>query len=171
MANLNPIFRKSDAPIALDLPFQGNAGTFSIKKVTAGDLMKNEYAAIRPNLAAADAIKTLHRMADRQAEKLGSLACVFVTDEEQHLLGACALSDLIFAHPGTLVRDFMHREVASLKSDDDQERVARMVVEYDLPAVPVVDDQNRLLGIVTADDALESVIPPDWKRRLPRFYR
>jgi Mg/Co/Ni transporter MgtE len=54
---------------------------------------------------------------------------------------------------------------------DEQDEVGQLVAKYDLLAVPVVDDAGRLQGIVTADDALDKVIPTAWKKRLPRFYR
>jgi magnesium transporter len=53
----------------------------------------------------------------------------------------------------------------------DEEEVGRVMTKYDLLAVPVVDEERRLLGIVTLDDALEAVVPEDWKQRLPRLYR
>jgi magnesium transporter len=134
---------------------------------SAGGIMTTEYAAIRPNLAAADAIKALHAMAD----EVETMFYVYVTDEEDHLQGAFSLNQLIFASPGTLVKDFMAKRVISVNLNDDQETVAQTVAKYDLLAVPVVDEQNRLHGIVTADDALDKIIPTAWKKRLPRFYR
>jgi magnesium transporter len=53
---------------------------------------------------------------------------------------------------------------------DSQDKVAQMVAKYNLLALPVVDDQKRLQGIVTADDALDKILPTAWKKRLPRFY-
>jgi Mg/Co/Ni transporter MgtE len=55
--------------------------------------------------------------------------------------------------------------------DDKQDEVAQLVAKYDLLAIPVVDQENKLLGIVTSDDALDQIIPTHWKKRLPRFYR
>ena len=54
---------------------------------------------------------------------------------------------------------------------DEQDEVAQTMTKYDLLALPVVDDQNVMHGIVTADDALDKIIPTAWKKRLPRFYR
>jgi magnesium transporter len=91
-------------------------------------------------------------------------------DEGSQLLGVFSLNNLILAPPGQLVSDFMTQRVITVKLTDDQEAVAQTVAKYDLVAVPVVDDQNHLHGIVTADDALDKVIPTAWKKRLPRFY-
>jgi flagellar motility protein MotE (MotC chaperone) len=134
---------------------------------SAGGIMTTEYASIRPNLAAAQAIEALRAMAD----EVETMFYVYVTDEEDHLVGTFSLNNLIFAKPGAMVKDFMVERIISVNLTDDQETVAQTVAKYDLLAVPVVDDQNRLHGIVTADDALDKVIPTAWKKRLPRFYR
>ena len=65
----------------------------------------------------------------------------------------------------------MTDRIISVYLTDDQETVAQIVSKYDLLAIPVVDEQNHLHGIVTADDALDKIIPTAWKKRLPRFYR
>jgi len=134
---------------------------------SAGGIMTTEYAAIQPNLTASEAIKSLRSMAD----EVETMFYVYVIDEEEHLVGAFSLNNLIFARPGQKVSDFMTERVITVNLTDDQETVAQTVAKYDLVAVPVVDDQNRLHGIVTADDALDKVIPTAWKKRLPRFYR
>ena len=134
---------------------------------SAGGIMTTEFASIRPDLAAAQAIEVLRAMAD----EVETMFYVYVTDEENHLLGAFSLNNLIFASPGETVKDFMTKRVITVNLTDDQETVAQTVAKYDLVAVPVVDDQNCLHGIVTADDALDKVIPTAWKKRLPRFYR
>ncbi len=96
---------------------------------------------------------------------------VYVVDAEAHLIGAFSLNNLIFAAPTTQVKDFMSKRIIKVNLMDDQETVAQTVAKYDLVAIPVVDDENHLHGIVTADDALDKVIPTAWKKRLPRFYR
>jgi len=133
---------------------------------SAGGIMTTEYAAISPNLTAAGAIKALRGMAD----EVETMFYVYVTDEEDHLLGVFSLNNLIFASPGAMVKDFMAERVITVNLTDDQGTVAQTVAKYDLLAVPVVDEQNRLHGIVTADDALDKFIPTAWKKQLPRFY-
>ena len=66
---------------------------------------------------------------------------------------------------------FMEDDVVQVTADVDEEEVGRMMTKYDLLAIPVVDEERRLLGIVTLDDALEAVVPDDWKQRLPRLFR
>jgi magnesium transporter len=134
---------------------------------SAGGIMTTEYASIHPNLTATEAIQVLRGMAD----EVETMFYVYVVDEEEHLIGAFSLNNLIFAPPGQMVLDFMTKRIITVNLTDDQETVAQTVAKYDLIAIPVVDDQNRLHGIVTADDALDKIIPTAWKKRLPRFYR
>jgi magnesium transporter len=134
---------------------------------SAGGIMTTEYASIRPNLTAAEAIEELRGM----AEEVETMFYVYVVDDQGHLIGAFSLNNLIFASPGQMVSDFMTSRIITANLTDDQETVAQTVAKYDLIAIPVVDDQNRLHGIVTADDALDKIIPTAWKKRLPRFYR
>jgi Mg2+ transporter MgtE len=134
---------------------------------SAGGIMTTEYASIPPNLTASEAIQVLRGMAD----EVETMFYVYVVDKEEHLIGAFSLNNLIFALPDQKVSDFMTNRVITVNLTDDQETVAQIVSKYDLLAIPVVDDQNHLHGIVTADDALDKIIPTAWKKRLPRFYR
>jgi len=134
---------------------------------SAGGIMTTEYASIPPDLTAAEAIQVLRGMAD----EVETMFYVYVVDLDQHLIGTFSLNNLIFAAPGQKVSDFMTDRIISVNLTDDQETVAQIVSKYDLLAIPVVDDENRLHGIVTADDALDKIIPTAWKKRLPRFYR
>jgi Mg2+ transporter MgtE len=134
---------------------------------TAGGIMTTEYASVPPDLVAAKAIDALHVM----AHKVETMFYVYVVDSDQHLVGVFSLNNLIFAKPGQLVSDFMIKRLITVNLNDNQETVAQTVAKYDLLAVPVVDEQNHMHGIVTADDALDKIIPPAWKTRLPRFYR
>jgi magnesium transporter len=65
----------------------------------------------------------------------------------------------------------MHSRVFTVRPEDSQDEAARAVSKYNLQAVPVVDEQNRLQGIITADDALDKIIPTAWKKRMPRLHR
>jgi magnesium transporter len=133
---------------------------------SAGGIMTTDLAAIRPGLTAAKAIEAI-RLAEPEAE---SIFYVYVTDEENHLLGVFSLSDLILAKPNTLVTTFMHQKIISAHVQTKQEQLAQLIAKYNLLTIPVVDDENHLLGMVTADDALDKIIPTAWKKKLPRFY-
>jgi magnesium transporter len=128
--------------------------------------MTTEYVAVRPNLTAAEALEVIRETA-HEAE---TIFYVYVTDEENHLVGVFSLRDLVLAQPKTPITDFMHRRVVTVKLSDSQDDVAQVIAKYNLLAVPVVDDEHRMHGIVTADDALDKIIPTAWKKRLPRLY-
>lgn len=133
---------------------------------SAGGIMNTEFVAVQPGLTTEQAIAVLRETA-AEAE---TIYYIYVVDPEEHLLGVFSLRELVLAKPDTPVTDLMHRRVISVGLDDSQEEVAQAVSKYNLVAVPVVDEQNRLHGIVTADDALDKIIPTAWKKRLPRLY-
>jgi magnesium transporter len=133
---------------------------------SAGGIMTTDFAVVPPNVTAEQAIKLLRET----TVDIEPIVYVYVTDTESHLVGVFSLTDLIFAEPTALVSEFMDDRVKTVHTLDDQDEVAQIITKYDLLAVPVVDEQNVLHGIVTADDALDKIIPTAWKKRLPRFY-
>ena len=122
---------------------------------TAGGLMTTEYVAVLHTLTAAQAIDRLREL-EPNAE---SVYYVYVVDEEEHLLGVLSLRDLIVAKPETRIRDFMIKNVISVGVDAGPRDVAEVTSKYNLLAVPVVDQHNRIQGIVTVDDVMERVMP------------
>lgn len=118
---------------------------------TAGGIMTTDFTAISENLTVEQTIKRLRKVA-REVE---SIYYIYVVDEEEHLKGVLSLRDLILASPKTQAKQIMLPEVISVKVDDDQEEVADTISKYDLLAVPVLDENNKLIGIVTVDDVLE----------------
>ena len=133
----------------------------------AGGIMTTQFAQVPQGITAVGAIEHLRQMRD-VAELI---FYIYVTDAEEHLKGVFSLTELVFAEPDRLVDDFMETRIKAVHLDDDQDDVAQVITKYDLIAVPVVDESNRIHGIVTADDALDKIIPTAWKKRLPRFYR
>ncbi|MGH7777344.1 MAG: magnesium transporter MgtE N-terminal domain-containing protein [Candidatus Dormibacterales bacterium] len=132
---------------------------------TSGGLMTTEYVAVSDRLTAQDCIRELRRM-EPDAE---SIYYVYVVDQEEHLRGVLSLRDLIVARPRTPIRDIMIQEPVAVGPDASLEEVAAVLSKYNLLAVPVVDAERRLLGIVTHDDALERILPESVRRRLPRL--
>ena len=133
---------------------------------SAGGIMTTEYIALEEHLTAAQAIDRLREL-EPDAE---TIYYVYVTDEDDRLVGVLSLRDLIVAKPDTPIREVMIREPVAVGVLADQDEVAEVVAHYNLLAVPVVDDEGRLMGIVTVDDAIDTVIPTAWKRRLPRVF-
>jgi magnesium transporter len=133
---------------------------------TAGGLMTTEYVAVTPEMTASQAIEHLRQI----GEEAELLYYVYVIDKDEHLLGVFSLSDLIIAKPETPITQFMHKRLISVELDAKQDDIAQLVAKYNLIAVPVVDAEKHLHGIVTADDALDKVLPTSWKKRLPHFF-
>jgi len=133
---------------------------------SAGGLMTTDYVSIHPDLTAEETIKKLREI----GEEAELIYYVYVTDEDNHLIGVFSLSDLIMAQPEAKVTEFMDKRVVSVNLKDEQDEIAQVVSKYNLLAVPVVDDENIMHGIVTTDDALDKIIPTSWKKRLPRFF-
>ena len=96
---------------------------------------------------------------------------LYVLDEESHLTGVLSLRDLVLAQPSVPISEIMETRIVTVDLNDSQEECAQLISKYNLLAVPVVDREKRLHGIVTADDALDKIIPTAWKKRLPRMYR
>jgi magnesium transporter len=133
---------------------------------SAGGIMTTEYIALPAHLTAAEAIDRLREL-EPDAE---TIYYVYVTDDDGRLVGVLSLRDLIVARPETPIGQVMIREPVAVGVLADQDEVAEVVAHYNLLAVPVVDDEERLVGIVTVDDAIDTVIPTAWKKRLPRVF-
>jgi len=134
---------------------------------TAGGIMNTEYFIVPSHFNAAQVLERLRETAP-EAE---TIYYIYVTDHDEHLLGVFSLRQLVLAQPDAQVTDFMEKRVVTVELTDSQEDCAQVVSKYNLLAVPVVDEQKRIHGIVTADDALDKIIPTAWKKRLPRFYQ
>ena len=125
----------------------------SFPEDSAGSIMTTEYASLPEDISINEAIERLRQQApDRE-----TIYYVYVLDEERHLLGFVTLRELILARPDARLGDIMARSVISVRVDDDQEFVASELARYDFIAIPVVDNQNRLVGIITHDDVLDVV--------------
>ena len=120
---------------------------------TAGRLMTTEFIDLKEFHSAAQALTIVRRRA-RDTETIYSL---YVTDGERHLTGILSLRDLVTADPDDHVGDVMTRDVVSVRTNTDQEEVARAIQRYDFLAVPVVDLEQRLVGIVTVDDVIDVI--------------
>ena len=118
---------------------------------SAGSIMTTEYVSLRPNMTAEDAIKRIRRGA---VDKETIYTC-YVTDTSRKLIGYVTLKSLLLAEDETLITDIMGTDTISVTTTDDQEEVANTLSKYDMSALPVVDKESRLVGIVTVDDAID----------------
>ncbi|MCL2520331.1 MAG: magnesium transporter [Spirochaetaceae bacterium] len=118
---------------------------------TAGRIMTTQYVNISPHISAH---KALEKVKERAKEK-ETIYIIYVTDNLGKLVGALSLRELLTAEPGAKVSDFMKTSLITVQLDTDQEEVARLLQKLDLLAIPVVDEQDTLVGIVTVDDAMD----------------
>ncbi len=130
------------------------AGLLVFAEDDAGGLMNPRYARLRPEIGVDEAISYLRKLA---RERLGTIYYAYVLDAEMHLLGVVSLRDLFAATPEKLVRDVMATEVIKADAEMDQEALAKLFARHDLVAIPIVDAENRMKGIVTVDDIVDVV--------------
>ncbi|HEX9075203.1 MAG TPA: CBS domain-containing protein [Anaerolineae bacterium] len=136
---------------------------------TAGGMMTTKYVNVPPGVTAAEALQDLKRSASaREAE---TIYYVYILDPEEHLLGVVSLSDLVLAPPDVSIETIAHHNPVRVLLGASREDVLEAIARYSLLAVPVVDEENHLQGIVTADDALDLILPDDLKIKLPRLFR
>jgi len=123
------------------------------EEYTAGSIMTTEYVAIPENSTARSAMTILRN----EAPEAETIYYLFVVNDDHQLTGVVSLRDLIIADEDTLIKTIRNERVVSVSVSEDQEEVARMIKDYDFLAVPVVDFQNHLLGIITVDDILDVI--------------
>jgi magnesium transporter len=120
----------------------------------AGGLMSPRYARLRPDMRVDEALSYLRLQASGRLE---SIYYIYVLDSGQRLLGVVSFRELFGAASMKTVREIMHTEVVTAQEDMDQEALARLIAQHDLMAVPVVDAEGRVKGIVTVDDIVDVV--------------
>ncbi len=119
----------------------------------AGGLMSPRFARLRPEASIDEAITYLRQ----QVGQVETIYSAYVLDDEQRLLGVLSLRDLVVADPAKTVRDVMTTDVHKVGEDTDQEVVARLLSDHGLQAVPVVDRDGRMKGIITVDDLVDVI--------------
>jgi magnesium transporter len=120
---------------------------------TAGGIMALEFVSVNADATVRDSIETVRE----KKEEVENLYYVLVTDDFGRLAGVLSLKDLVLEPPDRKIREIMNPEVISVHANRDQEEVAQIVKKYDLVSIPVVDDQNRLVGRITHDDIIDVI--------------
>ena len=118
---------------------------------TAGRIMTPDYFALDEDVTVSEAITALQR----RSEEFEMAFYLYVVDSRNHLLGVVSLRQLLLNSPSTPLRKIMISDIIKVTTDTDQEEVARIVATYNLLAVPVVDEENKLAGIITVDDIID----------------
>jgi magnesium transporter len=133
---------------------------------SAGGIMTTDYAWARLDDSAAEATERL-REQEPEAE---TVYYIYVVDRSEHLRGVFSLRELLMTPPEKKVRDFMTENPVSVQTDASEEEITNVIAKYNLLALPVVDAEGELHGIITIDDAIDLVLPLAWKKRLPRIF-
>ena len=118
---------------------------------TAGSVMTSDYALLSSELTVVQAIERLRL----EAPNAETIYYAYVVDDQRKLIGFVSLKDLILSRPGAKIADIMNREVLYVQIDEDQEEVAGLIRKYDLIALPVINGNDALVGIITHDDAID----------------
>ncbi|HPA59474.1 MAG TPA: magnesium transporter, partial [Synergistales bacterium] len=120
---------------------------------SAGRIMTAEYIGLKASMTVTEALQHIRR----EARSKETIYSCFVMDGERHLRGVVDLEDIILAQPETPISDLMDDDPVFVTTQTDQEKLAQVMSRYDLHVIPVVDLENRLVGIVTFDDVLDIV--------------
>jgi len=158
--NRDDLLRELDPELVEEiLPLVAKAERHDIRMLlscpedSAGALMTTEYASLPADITAGEAVTRLRT----QAPNSESIYYIYVLDAERKLVGFVSLRDLILAKPTALVSELMQRDPISVRVEEPREQVVQKLARFDFIAIPVVDEHNRLVGIVTHDDVLDAV--------------
>jgi Mg/Co/Ni transporter MgtE len=138
---------------------------------TAGGLMTTDFVALWQELTVEAAIEEL-RNRERQEELPDFIPILYVLEaaDRRRLVGVVSLRNLILADPNTRLSALMATELVVGHVNDEPREVAEMMGVYNLMALPILDEHEELVGIVTVDDVLEVLLPEGWKGRLPHVF-
>ncbi len=118
---------------------------------TAGSIMTSDYATLSPDITAGEAVERLRQAAPDKE----TIYYAYVVNRARRLIGYVSLKDLIVARRDTRVRDILHEDLVSIRAGEDQEEAVRKIRKYDLIALPVVNDDGSIVGIITHDDVID----------------
>ncbi len=133
---------------------------------TAGGIMTTEYAYIEQDLTVGEVMRQLREI----AKDVETIYYVYVISKDGKLTGVISLRDILLTDTDKKISEVMHTPVITVDILEDQEEVAQKIAKYNLLALPVVEDENKLKGIITVDDAIDIVLPVAWKKRVPRMF-
>jgi len=122
---------------------------------SVGSIMNTDFIVARATQTVGDVLKILHA----ESKKTELIYYIYILDNSERVQGVVTLRHVLSSEPTTVIADLMSEHVVSVKIDTSIKRVAQLFFKYNFVAIPVVDDENRLQGIVSSRDALESVFP------------
>jgi CBS domain-containing protein/sporulation protein YlmC with PRC-barrel domain len=127
---------------------------------TAGGLMTTELVVMPENLSVQQAVEKIRQ----EASEAETIYYVYFVDEKDKLVGVMSLRDLIIAVPDARISDIMAKDLITVDAETEQHKVAAIISKYNLVAIPVVDKEEKLLGIITVDDVVDFILPPISRR-------
>lgn len=128
---------------------------------TAGGMMTNVFITYKPEMSVKEAMERFKR----DANEIETIYYIYVTDAEDRLKGVLSLKELLLSSPDAKLSDVMATKLKTVSPDTDEKKVAKLVSKYNLVAVPVVDNDGFILGVVTIDDIMERILPSKTKRK------
>ncbi len=133
---------------------------------TAGGIMTTEFASVKEGLTARETLNALREM----AKEVESIYYIYILSNFNSLVGVMSLRELLLADPEQKIAEVMHRDIISVDVMEEEHDVAKKIAKYNLLALPVVKDENKIQGVVTVDDAIDIVLPTAWKKHVPRMF-
>lgn len=134
---------------------------------TAGGIMTTEYASVIGNITTKQVLNELRKV----AKDVETLYYIYVLSDNETLEGIITIRELLLNDDDTPVSEYMNKDFISVLVDEEENEVAKLVAKYNLIALPVVDDNNIMKGIITVDDAIDIILPTAWKKRIPKMFR
>lgn len=128
---------------------------------TAGGLMTNEFLSYPPHTRICEVMERFRA----DAEEVETIYYIYITDDNEKLIGVVSLRELILADPDKMLSDILVTNIKKVLAEDDEDIVAAAISKYNLVAIPVVNEEGTLLGVVTVDDIIDRILPPKAKRK------
>jgi len=128
---------------------------------TAGGLMTNEFLSYQKNTTVSEVLENFRE----DALEVEAIYYIFIVDDDEKLIGVSSLRDLLLARPEQKLEEIMETNIKRVHVEDDEAVVAAAISKYNLVAIPVVNEEEELLGIVTVDDIIDRILPPKAKRK------
>jgi len=133
---------------------------------TAGGIMTTEFVAVNEESTAQQAIDEIRKV----AKDVETIYYVYVISKDDSLVGVASLREVLLAPPEQKLSEFMHKRLITADVMEDQHEVAKKIAKYNFLALPVVEHDKKMKGIVTVDDAMDIILPRAWKKRIPKMF-
>ena len=134
---------------------------------TAGGIMTTEYAHVIGNKTTIEVMEEIRKI----AKEVETLYYIYILSPEEKLEGVVTIRELLLNDNQTPINEYMIKDLVTVNVNEEEEEVAKIVAKYNLIALPVIDEEEKMKGIITVDDAIDIILPTAWKKRLPKMFR